>query len=433
MTQMGYKGSFSANGRGDLMEKPEDVAAMVRLHELGWGLRRIAGELGVSRNTVKRYVRQGGWAPYQTPERPGALDDLTAWIKERFLRHRGNAEVVRQELKGEHGIEVSLRTVERAVLPYRQELRAEARATVRFETPPGKQMQVDFGSKQAMIGEQKASIHVFVATLGYSRRIFVRPFAHERQSAWFDGMEGAFQHFGGVPQQVLLDNPKALVIRHDLETREVEFNERFRHFARHWNFRPVACAPYRARTKGKDERGVGYVKNNALAGHIFSSWAAMDAHLVRWMREVADIRVHGTTGERPIDRFQNEQLRPLSGRPPFQQIREVKRRVQSDACVEVDTNHYSVPWLLIGDDVVVQVEDAVVRIAHAGREVACHGESQGQRQYVVDRQHLAGIVGSASLTNPQQEDFRDRLPPPKRHPELLRSLAEYEMAVGGGW
>jgi transposase len=108
-------------------------------------LGRIARELGVSRTTVKQYVRQGGWKPYKKPERSRALDEHSAWLKERLLQHGGNAEVVRQELEHEKKLSVSLRTVERAVEPYRQELRAEAKKTVRFETRPGRQLQVDFG------------------------------------------------------------------------------------------------------------------------------------------------------------------------------------------------------------------------------------------------------------------------------------------------
>ncbi|MET3524811.1 transposase [Mesorhizobium abyssinicae] len=112
-----------------------------------------------------------------------------------------------------------------------------------------------------------------------------------------EGMEGAFLRFGGVPAEVLIDNAKALVEHHDAVTREVKFNARLHTFARYWGFIPRACAPYRARTKGKDERGVGYVKKNAIAGRRFESGVAFEAHLDRWTREVADQREHGTTGE----------------------------------------------------------------------------------------------------------------------------------------
>src|SRR6266853_1207376 len=323
--------------RREVMQTPDEVAAMLRLKALGWGVRRIAGELGCSHMTVRRYLAAGGWVAYRGRGRPRTLAGLEDWVAERFRRHAGNADVVRQELEREKGIRLTLRTVEREVRHLRCELEAEARATIRFETPPGRQLQIDFGERRAIIGDENVKVYLFVATLGYSRRLYVRPFRNERQESWFAGVEGAFRHFGGVTEEVLLDNDRGLVVRHDRATREVEFNARLHAFAKHRGFRPHACAPYRARTKGKDERGVGYVKRNAIAGHAFDSWAAMEAHLTWWMREVADTRVHGTTGEAPIERFREKEaaaLRPLEGRTTFQPIRECVRRVHADACIE---------------------------------------------------------------------------------------------------
>jgi transposase len=411
------------------MLMPDEVSAMVRLHEMGWGTKRIAAELGCSRTTVKRYIEANGWVAYRKPRRPKALDGLEGWLAERFRRHRGNADVVRQDLVRERGITVSLRTIERAVAPLRQALRAEARACVRFETPPGQQLQIDFGEMRVSIGEEAVRVYLFVATLGYSRRVFVRAFRHERQSAWFDGLEGAFRHFGGVPREVLLDNARALVDHHDAATREVRFNERLHAFARYWGVRPRACAPYRARTKGKDERGVGYVKHNAIAGHSFASWPALEAHLLWWMREIADVRDHGTTGEAPRLRFERDEataLTPIDGRPPFRQVRELVRRVQADCAVELDGNSYSVPWRLIGESVQVVVADGRVRIHHAGQEVAAHAETTGRRQRIVDAAHFHGVAGAARPV-PAAE------PSAAPTPALLRPLAEYERVAGGGW
>ena len=249
------------------------------------------------------------------PRAATALDGLEDWLAERFRRHRGNADVVRQELLAEHGIAVSLRTVERAVAQLRRELAAEARATVRFETPPGRQLQIDFGECGRGDRGRGRRVFLFVATLGYSRRMFVRAFRHERQTAWLDGIEGAFRHFGGVPAEMLLDNARALVTLHDAQTREVVFNERLHAFARYWGVRPRACALYRARTKGKDERGVGYVKRNAVAGRSFASWAALEAHLAGGCARWPTVRIHGTTGEAPIARFERDEaaaLRPIA-------------------------------------------------------------------------------------------------------------------------
>ena len=417
------------------MVEPEAVSALVRLKGLGWGSRRIARELGISRGTVKRYVEAGGWQPFKRPRRVKRLGGLDDWLRERFRRHRGNADVVRQELAAEKGIVASLRTVQRAVEPYRQELLAEARATVRFETAPGRQLQIDFGERLVEIAGRKVKVFLFVATLGFSRRLHVRAFRHERQESWFDGMESAFLAFGGVPEEVLLDNARALVTEHDAENRTVVFNAKLLAFARHWGFRPRACAPYRARTKGKTERGVGYVKRNAIAGRSFASWEAFEAHLAGWERDIANARVHGTTGEAPMVRFAREELtalQPLADRPPFRNCRRLERRVRNDCAVEVDGNAYSVPWRLIGERVEVIVSAGQVRVRHGACEVAVHRLVEGRRQRVIDKAHLAGVAGT---------DGRPvhRAPTPANDPEpaplpaLLRPLADYEALVGGAF
>jgi transposase len=414
---------------------PDEVMAMLRLHDLGWGSKRIAAELGCARNTVRHYVRQGGWVGYRKPARQGALAGLEDWLAERFRRHRGNCDVVRQELAAERGIVTSLRTVQRALEPYRQELRAEARATVRFETPPGRQLQVDFGERLVEIGGRRVRVFLFVATLGHSRRIHVRAFRHERQASWLDGLESAFLAFGGVPEEVLLDNARALVTNHDAATRTVVFNARLLAFARHWGFWPRACAPCRARTKGKTESGVGYVKRNAIAGRSFASWEALEAHLAAWERDVANARVHGTTGEVPMIRFERDEaaaLQPLADRPAFGACRTLERRVRNDCAVEVDGNAYSVPWRLIGERVEVIVAAGQVRVRHGTREVAVHALAEGRRQRVLDPAHLAGVTGTPGRPVwAPIEPAEDPGPPPA--PVLLRPLAEYEALVGGGF
>ena len=418
--------------RREAMQTPEEVAAMLRLKALGWGVRRIAGELGCSHMTVRRYLAEGGWVAYRGRGRRRTLSGLEDWVAERFRRHAGNADVVRQELECEKGIRLSLRTIEREVRHLRRELEAEARATIRFETPPGRQLQIDFGERRVAIGDETVKVYLFVATLGYSRRLYVRAFRNERQESWFAGVEGAFRHFGGITEEVLLDNDRGLVSRHDRATREVEFNARLRAFAKHWGFRPHACAPYRARTKGKDERGVGYVKKNAIAGRRFESWSALEAHLEGWVRDVADQRVHGTTGEVPIERFRRAEagaLRSIAGVPPFERARELVRKVQADCVIEVDSNAYSVPWRLIGESVRVVITGDQLRISHAGREVALHHCQTGRFARVVDPVHFDGVVGSGAkarlTTGPVCEAISAG--------ELLRPLLEYERAVGGRW
>ena len=142
--------------------------------------------------------------------------------------------------------------------------------------------------------------------------------------------------------------------------------------------------------------GAGVVKKNAIAGRSFTSWEAFEAHLAKWELEVSNARLHGTTGEAPIARFELDEahrLKPLGGRPSFGSLRELTRIVGNDCAVEIDTNSYSVPWRLIGERVAVTVAAGEVRIRHGVREVAVHKQSQGRRLRVVDSADLAGVAG----------------------------------------
>ena len=165
------------------MRTPEDLLEMRRLHGLGW------------RKPAQRRKRR-------------VLVGWEGWLRDRLAQHEGNADVVRQEL-GTLGVRVSLRTVQRTVEPFRRELRVAVVATTRFETPPGYQLQIDFGERQVWIGGEKRRVTLFVATLGCSRRMHVRVFLGERQRHWFEGLESTFEEFGGVPETVLLDNARA--------------------------------------------------------------------------------------------------------------------------------------------------------------------------------------------------------------------------------
>jgi transposase/predicted nucleic acid-binding protein len=421
------------------VQTPQDVEAMRRLAAAGWGRRRIAKELGCSPETVRKYLRQGGWQPYGKPCRNSVLDGHGEWLRQRFLAHRGNADVVRQELEREKGLKVSLRTVERAVEPWRLEVRNAALATVRFETPPGRQLQADFGQCVVRIGGERERVHLAVLTLGYSRRLLVRAFRSEKQEHWLAALEEGFRHWGGVPQEVLMDNARALVSQHDPERQILVFAQRLEEFARYWDFKPRACRPYRARTKGKDERGVAYVKQNAIAGREFDSWAELEAHLVRWTREVADLRIHGTTGEAPLERFLREEaqvLQPLEDKPSFLAEQELVRIVHSDCCVEVEANWYSAPQALIRQRVSVLVRDQQVLIRHGGRIVAEHGRLRpGSRSRQVIDGHWEGLVPQrqrqeavASLESLMAAaEQRSR---PVRSSELARPLSVYAEVAG---
>jgi transposase len=297
----------------ETMLRDDTVRQILARLARGEGVKRIAREVGVDRNTVKRWRRLGAWRPRQASPRHRQIEPFAAFVERRGPEVNWNGAVLHRELQA-LGFAGGYLQVQRFTRPFREQGQWAAVATVRFETAPGQQAQIDFGQTRGWIGAQCEAVHLFVFTLGYSRRVWVSAYPHERLSALLDGHERAFRHFGGVPLECLYDNPRTLVL--DRREGRVVWHPLIDDFARYYGFTPRACQPYRARTKGKVESGVKYVKRNALAGRRFGSWEALQTWLEEWACTVADHRVHGTTHERPIDRFAGEGLTPLGTRPP---------------------------------------------------------------------------------------------------------------------
>jgi transposase len=407
------------------MVEAEAVREMRELAAKGWGAKRIARELGLARNTVRRYLRDGPAAEVQ--ERPTArcLDEVAR--AEAVSLFEGTADfnaVVVADILAQRGVEASVRTVQRVVAERRRERRASDLATVRFETAPGRQMQIDFGERKVWIAGEQVTVHFLVAVLGYSRRLFVKAFLHERQGEWLDGIAAAFQHFGGVPAELLGDNARSLVLGRDRAAQTVTFHPAYLAFCRDWDVQPRACQPYRARTKGKTESGVKYVKRNAIAGRRFDSFAQLEAHLAEWQL-MADQRVHGTTHERPLDRFEREErqaLRSLPVRPLPTHGRRLQRRVANDSFVDIDTVRYSVPHRLVRDHVEVLVTAAEVRVYHGADLVAVHARSSEPHAKVIDPAHFQGLWRTPG---------ENVVPLAQPLASLGRSLEDYAAVVGG--
>src|SRR6476659_3178442 len=341
----------------------EIVTTIRELASRGVGSKTIARELGVARNTVRRYLRQGIAAGVQMRPAARCLTAGTrATARDLYAGVAGGNAVVAKRLLAERGVGVSERTIQRAVADLRRAQRVAALATVRVETAPGDQLQIDFGQKRVRIAGTLVRVFLLVAVLSYSRRLFVKVFLNERGDDWREGIAAAFTHFGGVPRTLLGDNARALVLGRDRATGTISFQPTYLAFCRDWDVQPRACAPYRARTKGKTEAGVKYVKHNALADQTFASFGALEQHLVAWMA-LADQRCHGTTREAPIVRFERDEraaLRALPLRALPQRAQRLRRRVALDAFVDVDTIRYSVPHRLVRDHVEVVVEEHLV-------------------------------------------------------------------------
>lgn len=418
------------------MLSQDQWGAIRALIERGVGKKAIARKLGVHVQTVRRYLREGGRRPYRRsrPVQDSLERDHGEWLHRRAPEVNWVAQVLFQELVSRDW-PGSYEAVKRWVRPLRKQQHRLEAATVRFETGPGHQAQVDWGSKALWIGDERLRAHLFVMTLGFSRRIFARAYPHERIAALVDGHERAFRHLGGRTAEILYDNPRTIVLKRDAAGRHVEWHPIFRDFADRYGFTTRLCRPYRARTKGKVESGVKYVKRNALVGRRFASWEELNGWLEQWAVTIADERIHGTTHERPVERFRRESLMPVVSVPPYRLERHPSRIVATDCLVSLDTNRYSVPWRLVGETVAVSVEQHEVRIFHRGELVARHPMCVGRHTLVRDPEHYRGLGRAdeqCTRTKPAEVEGGSLWPLPVVDVEV-RDLSVYEaIAAAGG-
>lgn len=305
---------------------------LVDIHVLrrqGQSIRKIAKELGLSRNTVRRYLRNIAQTPNYGPRDPrvSILDRFKPYLLERIdaaKPHWIPATVLCREIQamGFDGKEGIVKLYIRQFKPKTEE------PLVRFETAPGKQLQVDFTT----IKRGKSKIKAFVATLGYSRASYVRFSQSEKQEDWLEGIEGALEYFGGVPEEMLFDNAKCIMTERDAYGEgKHRWNAKLLKLSKHYGFKLRACRPYRAKTKGKVERFNLYLKNSfitPLAATLKQAGLVLDVDVAngqigQWLYSVAHQRIHGTTKQKPQDLLDNERMM-FQALPVEETIQEVK-------------------------------------------------------------------------------------------------------------
>ena len=402
-----------------------------RLHtDEGLAIAEIARRLELDRKTVRRCLREASWRPYQRAARGDTvLAQFAEYVRERAPQVHYSAQILFQELR-RRGYRGSYETVKRAVRPMRAVEALAERAALRFETAPGEQSQVDWGTARVFFRDNPVVLRWFVLTLGFSRRSFYEPSLNERLPQFLDAHERAFDHFGGHTREHLYDRPRTICAPDG--SGSVIWNPTFRSFADYWGFEPRLCRPYRAQTKGKVESGVKYLKRNFLPGRRFVDLEDVRHQLAQWNAEVADVRVHGTTHERPIDRFVQErgQLMPLARRPGFRLEARFARIVADDFLVSLDTNRYSVPFRLIGRTVEVERRSGAVRVFHGGRLIAEHPECEGKHQLRILPEHAPGAIARNARHRRSASSRRTE----EALPEVeVRDLSTYEalLVVGG--
>jgi transposase len=292
----------------------QEQAVEVRvLARRGAKVKEIARELGVSRNTVKRYLRDPHAGRYKPrAPRPRKLDVYLEYLQERIEAAQPRwipATVLLREIR-ERGYEGGISQLKAYLAPFKA---TKLDPVVRFETAAGEQMQADFTT----IRRGRFPLKAFVATLGFSRATFVRFTEREDSETLLSCLRQAFHQFGGVTAEVLFDNATTVVVERDAYgPGNHRWHAGLKELAEEYGFRPRLCRPYRARTKGKVERFNGYLKGSfvtPLAATLKSAGLLLDARTAnaqigRWVEEVAHQREHGTTGEKPAVRLELERL-----------------------------------------------------------------------------------------------------------------------------
>jgi transposase len=381
------------------------VETIRSLHQRGWSQRRIAEELGIHRETVARHLGQASESkpaiappgsegvpadpkpaiappgsegvpadskpaiapPGSEASSPasnrGRASDCAAWRSViAVLREQGlTAQRIYQDLTSEHGYTGSYYSIRRFVaklgcsreLPFR-----------RIECAPGEEVQVDFGVGAPLVRGDgtRSKTHVFRVVLSYSRKAYSEVVLRQTTEAFVRALENAFWHFGGVPRRVVLDNLRAAVKKADWF--DPELNPKVEAFAAHYGFAFAPTRPYLPRHKGKVERGVGYVKDNALKGRVFESLAEENHFLANWEETIADRRIHGTTRRQVGALFSEVERAALQALPigHFPCFQEVQRTVHRDGHIELSRAYYSVPPEYLGCRVWVRWDGRLVRI-----------------------------------------------------------------------
>ena len=401
--------------------KMAQINAILALRRRGWSCRRIARELGVHRETVSRHVREGesgqnrpnlptgseggsgqnrpnlptgseGGSGQNRPNPYGSSGPSSLCEPYREFIQEGldkglSSQRIWQDLRAEHGFEGGYDSVKRfarglrpADLPFR-----------RMECGPGEEAQVDFGSGAFVVNREgkRRRPHVFRIVLSHSRKGYTETVFRQCTEDFIRCLENSFLHFGGVPKTLVIDNLRAAVTKADWY--DPDINPKLEEFCNHYGTVILPTKAYTPRHKGKVERGIGYVKNNALKGRTFSSLEEQNRHLLNWERSVADTRIHGTTRKQVgkiFEEVERAALKPLpTDRFPF--FHEAERKVHRDGHVEVEKAYYSVPPEYMGRKVWARWDSRVVRVFnHRMEQIAIHVKAEPGRFSTLG-QHIA--------------------------------------------
>ncbi len=395
----------------------------------GFAVGTVARRLGVHHSVISRAVRESDRA--RRVRAPSVLEPYKAYIVERLEKYPHlTATRLLLELR-ERGYRHGIAVVKRFIAAVRGS--RSKKAYLRIETTPGEQAQVDWGSFGFMrVGSATRPLSCFAMVLSWSRALYL-DFSLDQKIETFCAMHRrAFEFFGGVPQKILYDNLKTVVLHHVGAT--VQFNPTFLGFAGRYLFEPTAAPPYYPQAKGRVEGSIRYIRHSFFYGHSFASLDEVRAAAARWRDEIANARMHAATRERPAERLimERPRMRALPGHaPPVDLV--VPAIVSKEASVRLDTNSYSVPPSYVGRSVLVRADEQSVRVVEGGAEIARHARCWDRRRVIEDPAHREALIARRTgAQGPRRRDSFASLAPECRAylQEVARRRIQLDNEVG---
>jgi transposase len=362
-------------------------------------LGQIAAALHVHHRTVASWVAMEHYAPRKPVARASVLDPFKGLVTRLLDSHPLSAQQVFQRLR-EEGYGGGYTTVKDYVRRIRPKHRP---AFLKLAFAPGEAAQVDWGSWGTIgVGKTRRQLSFFVMVLCHSRRMYLEFFVAQTMEHFLAAHEHAFAAFGAVPTRIMIDNLKTGVLQHLAGCAPI-FNQRYLDYSRHCVFTISACNVRSGWEKGRVENAVGYVKKNFLNGLVLGDFNAINPAAQLWLDSIANVRIHGATGQRPIDLFEQEKahLRPLN-LATYDIARIDTARVSKQFRVAFDANHYSVPVHYVGVVVTLKAYPDRLCIYHAEQLIAWHVRSYDRRQDIEDPDHPKVLVEQRKHANAQR-------------------------------
>ena len=338
------------------MKDVRDWYTVKNMHNKGVSIKQIARELNMSKNTVKSLIKKEEEPKYSRSVSPTSIDDYKDKIREWYLdkRYAYIGTRIFNELS-KLGYQGTINPIYRYLETLNEEkIWISKRATVRFETPPGDQAQFDWGEYQMFIAGVETTIYCFTMVLSYSRKKAAVCSMTVNGVAIYEAIQDLFIELGGVTKELVIDNPKALVIGHK-KGEEVDFNQSALKLFTYLGTEPNACLPFRPRTKGKIEKPNQYIEEQFIKGNSFKTMEELNTEIEQFMREW-NKKIHGTTKRVPDEMFEEERasLKKFYKKKIIDTELEI-RTVSTDSFVMVGTNRYSVPVRYVDKKVKIRI------------------------------------------------------------------------------